>query len=155
MPLAFFVSNFFKSVKIHLILALEIIFALEVECSWGQSIWWIVFFSSCSLYILLTWSGHQFWDMATRLRNAKTFSTNIWTPLSSSTKKESRLSNFLFILIEYMNLPYPVVNLLRIEGNSFITLVVKITDFLKTSSYWTGHAQWQQHTITSDAVCTL
>ena len=49
-----------------------------------------------------------------------------------------------------MNLPYPVVNLFRIEGNSFIKLVVKITDFLKSSSYWTGHAQWQQNTNTSD-----
>ena len=56
--------------------------------------------------------------------SARTFSRNIWTVLGFSTEKESRLSNFLFILIEYMNLPYPVDNLLRIEGNSCITLVV-------------------------------
>ena len=60
-------------------------------------------------------------------RNARTFCTNKCTVLP--------LSNFIFILIKYMNKPYPVVNLLQMEC---ITLVVKITDYSNSRAYWTS-----------------
>ena len=84
--------------------------------------------------ILLTGSGHnsETWPQNHEMRepSVRTCELLMVLPMKKTFK-------FLFILIEYLNLPYPVLStgrafsqLVKIKGNSCITFVIKITYFL-------------------------